>query len=103
MQSLVVDNSGGSNLTVSQATVAGSGFSLKGFAPSTKVVLRAFKSYGLVLADNGSDWYFQGTTDANWTDQILDELKSIPASRFVAVDVSGCQVSPDSGQALCPP
>ena len=29
----------------------------------TKAVLRAMKNYGLVLADNGSPWYFQGTSD----------------------------------------
>ena len=57
---------------------------------------------GFVLADNGSNWYFQGTEDANWTNTLLDQLKSVPASAFEAVDVSSCMVDPNSGQAACP-
>ena len=73
------------------------GFGLAGFTDDAKVVLRALQRYGMMLADNGSDWYFQGTTDERWTDDLLDQLKSVPASAFVAVDASGCKVSPDSG------
>jgi hypothetical protein len=74
-----------------------SGFGLAGFSDGAKVVLRAMKHYGLIVADNGSDWYFQGATDDRWTDGLLDDLKSVPASAFVAVDESACKVSPDSG------
>ena len=63
-----------------------------------QVVLRAFQRYGLVLADNGSPWFFQGATDARWPDALLDDLKTVPASAFEAVDASSLQVSPDSGQ-----
>jgi hypothetical protein len=35
-------------------------FDISGFDPRTQVILRAFKKYGLVLADAGSNWYFQG-------------------------------------------
>jgi hypothetical protein len=73
------------------------GFSLTGFSPDARVVLTAMQRYGMILADNGSDWYFQGTTDERWTDDLLDQLKTVPASAFVAVDESGCKVSPDSG------
>jgi hypothetical protein len=73
------------------------GFGLARFTDEAKVVLRAMQRYGLIVADNGSDWYFQGTTDERWTDGLLDQLKSVPASAFVAVDESGCKVSPDSG------
>jgi hypothetical protein len=73
------------------------GFALAGFSDDAKTILRAMKRYGLVLADNGSDWYFQGTLDPGWTNALLDELKSIPAGAFVAVDISGCQVAKNSG------
>jgi hypothetical protein len=72
------------------------GFRLAGFTDDAKVVLRAMQRYGMMVADNGSDWYFQGTTDERWTDDLLDQLKSVRASAFVAVDASGCKVSPDS-------
>jgi hypothetical protein len=64
--------------------------------PGTKAILRAMKKYGLVLADNGSPWYFQGTADNRWPEALLDELKRIPASAFEAVDTSPLMISPDS-------
>ena len=77
-------------------------FSLTGFSRDAKVVLRAMKRYGMFLADNGSNWYFQGTEDSRWTDNLLDQLKTVPAGAFEAVDESACQVSADSAQAACP-
>ena len=74
-----------------------SSFGMAGYSDDAKVVIRAFKHYGMIVADNGSDWYFQGTVDDRWTNDLMDELKSIPAKAFVAVDESGCRVSPGSG------
>ena len=79
-----------------------SSFDISSFSPDAQVILRAMQQYGLILADNGSNWYFQGTENPHWTDALLDQLKSIPASEFEAVDESGCQVSANSGQAACP-
>jgi hypothetical protein len=64
--------------------------------PDTKRVLRAMKKYGLVLADNGSPWYFQGTSDERWPNALLDELKDVPASAFEAVDASGLMMNGNS-------
>jgi hypothetical protein len=36
------------------------GFPISSYRPDTQVVLKAMRRYGLVLADNGSPWYFQG-------------------------------------------
>jgi hypothetical protein len=71
-------------------------FSTAGFSDQAKAVITAMKTYGLVLADNGSPWYFQGERNANWPIDLIDELKQIPASAFRAVDVSGLMVDPDS-------
>jgi hypothetical protein len=60
-------------------------------------VVRAMKTYGLVLADNGSAWYFQGERNARWPERLVEDLKQIPASAFVAVDTSSLKVDPDSG------
>ena len=62
----------------------------------TKAVLRAMKRYGLVLADNGMPWYFQGTADTRWPEPLLDELKRVPASAFEAVNTASLAMSPDS-------
>lgn len=67
-----------------------------------QTVLTTMKTYGLILADNGSNWYFQGTADTRWTYTDVDQLKQIPARDFVAVDESCLMVSPNSAQALQP-
>jgi hypothetical protein len=43
-----------------------SDFDLGGFSPRARTIRRAMWQYGLMLADNGSNWYFQGTRDAHW-------------------------------------
>ena len=74
-------------------------YSLAGLRPDTVAILTAFKKYGLILADNGSNWYFGGAQDSRWPDALLDQLKRVPASAFEAVDESSLQVSANSGQA----
>jgi len=64
-----------------------------------RVVVRAMKKHGLVLADNGSPWFFQGEQHARWPEGLIEDLKEIPASAFEAVDVSSLMVDRDSGQA----
>jgi hypothetical protein len=74
------------------------GFSTAGYSVKARAVIRAMKTYGLVLADNGSAWYFQGEQNKNWPGKLVEELKTIPAAEFVAVDTSSLLVDPDSGQ-----
>ncbi len=80
----------------------GSRFRLKGtydispFSVQARVILLAMQHYGLILADNGSNWFFGGTEDAAWPASLLSELKTIPASQFEAVDESALMQSPNS-------
>jgi hypothetical protein len=60
-------------------------FDISHFPRVAKIILRAMKTYGLILADNGSPWYFQGATDPRWDDNALDSLKGVPGSAFEAV------------------
>jgi hypothetical protein len=71
-------------------------------AAMCQTVLTALRTYGMIVADNGSNWFFQGTADTRWTATDVNQLKQIPASQFVAVDESCLMVGPDSGQALQP-
>jgi len=73
-------------------------FDASGYSTQAKVIITAMKHYGLILADNGSNWYFQGAEDPAWPSSLIEELKKIPASAFVSVDESGLKVSSDSGQ-----
>ncbi|HET6793645.1 MAG TPA: hypothetical protein VFH45_04340 [Acidimicrobiales bacterium] len=77
-------------------------FDMSGYSPQAQVVLRAMQHYGLILADNGSNWYFQGSADNRWDNALLDQLKQVPASAFEAVDESSLMVDPNSGAARQP-
>jgi hypothetical protein len=78
------------------------GFDISGYSPEVRVILEAFKEYGIILADNGSPWYISGAPDPRWDNDMLRELKEIPGSAFEAVDVSSLMIDPNSGTALQP-
>lgn len=61
------------------------GYRLDRFSGQSLAILRAMKKYGLIVADNGSDMYFSGTPDRRWNDDVLDQMKSVPARAFEAV------------------
>jgi hypothetical protein len=73
------------------------GYDISRFRPDTQVVLRAMQRHGVILADNGSNWYFTGTAENGWDTRMLDELKSVPAGAFDAIDASSLMVDPNSG------
>ncbi|HLX47107.1 MAG TPA: hypothetical protein VKS82_02130 [Streptosporangiaceae bacterium] len=73
------------------------------YCADAKVVLTEMQHYGLILADNGSNWFFQGSVYPQWPDALVSLLKQIPASAFQAVDESCLMVSPGSGQAQAKP
>ena len=68
------------------------------FTPANQVILRALKTYGMILADNGSPWFLSGAPNAAWNDGQLRELLQVKGSDFEAVDVSSLQLTPGSGQ-----
>ena len=63
-----------------------SDFDLSGYTGHARVLLEAMRDYGLIVADNGSNWYVSGATDPRWNDDDLNQLKSIPGSAFEVVD-----------------
>jgi hypothetical protein len=77
-------------------------YDITGFSTEVQVILQAFKTYGIVLADNGSAWYISGAPDERWQNDILRELRLVFGADFEAVDLSSLQVGLDSGQALRP-
>jgi hypothetical protein len=48
-------------------------------------IAQALKRYGLIVADNGSNWFISGTSDRRWPDENLNQLKQIPGSAFQVV------------------
>jgi hypothetical protein len=74
------------------------------FSPQTKVILQALKTYGMIVADNGSNWYISGAPDAGWNDDALvSELSQVKGLNFEAVDSSSLMINASSGQAAVPP
>lgn len=60
-------------------------YDISGFKGSARVILEAMKKYGLIVADNGSNWFFSGAMDPRWNDDELNTLKSVPGSAFEVV------------------
>ncbi|MCC6245482.1 MAG: Ig-like domain-containing protein [Gemmatimonadaceae bacterium] len=59
------------------------------YPASAQVILRALKKYGMIVADNGSDWYVSGTADARWNDGEMNTLKRLRGSDFEVVRMQG--------------
>ena len=73
-------------------------YDISGFSEDNQVILQALKTYGMILADNGSSVYLSGVPDDRWDNDDLQELQQVTASAFEAVDVSSLMVDSDSGQ-----
>jgi hypothetical protein len=60
-------------------------FDISGYPDQARVILTAMKTYGMIVADNGSSWYVSGTPDPRWDDDQLNTLKDVPGSAFEVV------------------
>jgi len=58
---------------------------ISSYSPAMQVILRALKKYGMILADNGSNWFISGAPDPRWNDSDLNTLKLIKGSNFEVV------------------
>jgi hypothetical protein len=63
-------------------------FDIAGYPRQSRVVLRALKRYGMILADNGSDWYVSGAPSRGWNNDDLHSLHNVSGSAFEVVDTS---------------
>ena len=50
------------------------------------IVLEALKRYGMMVADNGSNWYISGAPDPRWSNDDLHTLGRVKGSDFEVVD-----------------
>jgi hypothetical protein len=78
-------------------------FDISPYPDEVRVILWAMQEYGIILADNGADWFITGAPDPRWDNEMLVEaFRTIYGSDFEAVDVSGLMIDPNSGQARQP-
>ena len=74
-------------------------FDISAYPPEIRVMLLALKRYGMLLADNGGDWFISGVPDERWdNDMLVGAFHSIKGSDLEVVDVSSLMVDRDSGQ-----
>jgi len=64
------------------------GVDISGFPRQARIVLQALKTYGMILADNGSSWYISGAPDPRWSNDDLHTLGRITGADFEVVDTS---------------
>jgi hypothetical protein len=60
-------------------------FDITHYTGASRAVLAALARFGMIVADNGSDWFISGATDGRWNDADLNQLKTVPASAFEVV------------------
>ena len=73
-------------------------YDMSDFSPHNQVILQALKTYGMILADNGSAWFISGVPDERWDNDELRELLRVTGADFEAVDVTSLMVDSDSAQ-----
>ncbi len=60
-------------------------YDISGYPAQARVILQAMKTYGMIVADNGSSWFVSGTPDPRWDDAQLNTLKNVPGRAFEVV------------------
>jgi hypothetical protein len=61
-------------------------FDVSALTGQARTIAEAMQRYGLIVADNGSNWFFQGAPSPGWNDDDLNQLKSISGFEFEVVD-----------------
>ena len=61
-------------------------YPIAGFPRQARIVLQALKEYGMIVADNGSNWYVSGAPSPKWSNDQLHTLHRVPGSAFEVVD-----------------
>lgn len=74
------------------------GYDISPFPPELQVILQSMKTYGIVLADNGANWYVGGAPDERWDNDMLHLLDVLTGNDFEAVDTSQMMIDANSGQ-----
>jgi hypothetical protein len=64
------------------------GVDISGYPRQARIVLQALKTYGMILADNGSNWYITGAPDPHWSNDDLHTIGRITGADFEVVDTS---------------
>lgn len=61
-------------------------YDCSGFSREVHVICAALKRYGMLVADNGGNWFVSGAPDERWNDDALADLKEITGNALEVVD-----------------
>ena len=61
---------------------------VSGYPAYIQRIFRAMQTYGLIVADNGSNWYVTGAPSRHWSDEVLHTLQLVRGRSFEVVDAS---------------
>jgi hypothetical protein len=64
-------------------------FDTSKFPRHVQVILRCLQQYGMILADNGSNWFISGSPDSRWDDDALHTIKQVNGSDFEVLRMDG--------------
>jgi hypothetical protein len=62
------------------------GVNIATLPPQARIVAQALKTYGMILADNGSNWYLGGAPSEKWSNDQLHALGRLTGADFEVVD-----------------
>ena len=62
-------------------------YDLSRFHGAARTILLGLRKYGMMVVDNGTDWYVSGEKDTRWNDADLDQLKTVPGSAFEVIQL----------------
>jgi hypothetical protein len=66
-------------------------FPVGDYPAQAQVILRALQVYGMIVADNGSDWFISGAPNAGWDNDQLHSMDDVTGSDFEVVDTSSLE------------
>lgn len=69
-------------------------FDISKYPKNVQVILRALKTYGMFIADNGVSWQITGDYHPQWDDQELATLRSVPGSAFEVIKLPPLKYTP---------
>jgi hypothetical protein len=79
---------------------------ITGYTGAARIILEALKKHGLILADNGSNWYISTTIDDRWAGSNITQIRDMHGSDFEvvqSVNAAGAPILPVSGGGTGPP
>ncbi len=77
-------------------------YDISGFSTNVQVILTALKTYGMIMADNGSAMYLSGAPDDNWDNNDLHNLSQVPAAAFEVVQMNPIYTASNVPQGAAP-